>query len=783
MHIATGLSTTPDARAGALEAASAAARGLDGRPCDLAVLFASGAHLAAPDATLVAVHEMLSPMTLVGCGAGGVISDAREIEDGTAVSVWAASLGDGEVLPFHATVEEIEEGSGALSGLPDLEGAAGAILLADPFSFPTDAVLRFLSEASPLLPLLGGMASARTAENGPALFLGDEVVDGGAVGVRLDGVEILPCVSQGAAPIGPELTITAADGHVIGELAGKPALAKLREAIEGLSDDDRELVDGGLLMGIVVDANKPDYIQGDFLVSGLVGADPETGEVAVGAEVRPGQVVRLHARDASSADRDLHRALSVRMEALGGRQPAGALVFACNGRGSGMFGIPGHDAEALASELHGRAGGGLLRRGRDRAGRGRVLPAQLHGHGGGLRAVNLRGPQRPAHRRDRGHRPGDRAGAGRARRAARAHGPPRRRARAARGGGVAARAVACDLSRAEEVTRLLEDVGDADVLVANAALPASGVLTSFSVEEIDRALAVNLRAPIVLARALSVGMVARGHGHLVFVSSLSGKAASPARVGLLRDEVRPARLRARAARGPARQRRRGLDRVPRLHQRRGDVPRGRRQAPRLRRDADARAGRRRRRPGDRAQPLGGRRRAAQHAARRRRGRPRPRARGAHPAPPRLAGDRRRDGRGPAREALALGHVLGGAARGVAILHARGILAPAGPAGGGALRGVALTRDRGDRGQHLVGEPRAVGLGLGRGGDPDDDLVGVDLLERDVRLGADRRADAGVQQLLDLGRLDVGAQAGAQVDRGGLAQRHDGRGAARRCWGP
>ena len=224
VHIATGLSTTPDARAGALEAASAASRGLNGRSCDLAVLFASGAHLAAPEATLAAVHEMLNPMTLVGCGAGGVISDAREVEDGTAVSVWAASLGDGEVLPFHATVEEIEEGSGALSGLPELDGAAGAILLADPFSFPTDAVLRFLSEASPLLPLLGGMASARTADNTPALFLGEELVDGGAVGVRLDGIEILPCVSQGATPIGPELTITAADGHIIGELAGKPAL-------------------------------------------------------------------------------------------------------------------------------------------------------------------------------------------------------------------------------------------------------------------------------------------------------------------------------------------------------------------------------------------------------------------------------------------------------------------------------------------------------------------------------------------------------------------------------
>ena len=61
------------------------------------------------------------------------------------------------------------------------------------------------------------------------------------------------------------------------------------------------------------------------------------------------------------------------------------------------------------------------------------------------------------------------------------------------------------------------------MLIANAALPASGLLSSFSVEELDRALAVNLRAPIVLAQALSAGMAARGAGHLVFISSMSGK--------------------------------------------------------------------------------------------------------------------------------------------------------------------------------------------------------------------------------------------------------------------
>jgi uncharacterized protein len=88
------------------------------------------------------------------------------------------------------------------------------------------------------------------------------------------------------------------------------------------------------------------------------------------------------------------------------------------------------------------------------------------------------------------------------------------------------RAIAADLSVAGDVDRLLEEAGDVDVLVANAGLPGSGHIATFSVEEIDRALAVNLRAPMVMARRLAEPMAARGAGHLVLVSSLSGKAAS-----------------------------------------------------------------------------------------------------------------------------------------------------------------------------------------------------------------------------------------------------------------
>jgi small ligand-binding sensory domain FIST len=352
VRIGAAVSTLADIRAGAVEAATMAGAGLEGAACDVAVVFLSGAHLSDPDATLGGVHDTLAPKGLVGCGAAGTLGSGREIEEGTSIAVWAAALGGGRATPFHVDSD--------VSELPDLDGAAGAVLLTDPWSFEAEPVLRALSEAVPGLPLVGGLASARTADEARALFFDGEVIGSGAVGVRFDGVDLLPCVSQGAAPVGPELTITAGEGHVISELAGRPALEKLREVVLGLPREESALLESGLLLGLVVDANKPEYLQGDFLVRGVVGADPDSGALAIGADVRPGQVVRLHARDADSADRDLRDALAARREALGGPRPAGALVFTCNGRGRGMFGSRDHDAQALAEEFGGCPAAGFF---------------------------------------------------------------------------------------------------------------------------------------------------------------------------------------------------------------------------------------------------------------------------------------------------------------------------------------------------------------------------------------------------------------------------------------
>ncbi len=352
VRIGCGLSTGPDPRVAAIEAGTLARSALGDVGADIALVFCSGAHLAAPESTLEGVHEALSPPVLIGCGAAGVLGDGREVERGTAVAVWAAALGGGAAHPFHAVAGDGSDDI-AVHGLPDLAKATAVVLLPDPYSFPTDLALAQLARVAPGVPILGGLSSARTGDGEPALFLGDRVVDGGAVGVSFEGVEVIPCVSQGAAPVGPEMTVTRAEGNVITELAGQPALPRLRQAIENLDEIEREMVSNGLLLGIVIDGGKPEYQQGDFLVRGLVGADPDAGSIAVGAPVAAGSVVRLHARDARSADRDLRAALGLRREALGGARPAGALLFTCNGRGRSLFGESDHDASALDEELGG----------------------------------------------------------------------------------------------------------------------------------------------------------------------------------------------------------------------------------------------------------------------------------------------------------------------------------------------------------------------------------------------------------------------------------------------
>src|SRR5919204_381036 len=173
--------------------------------------------------------------------------------------------------------------------------------------------------------------------------------------------EGLAAVSErtGARPIGPEMVVTDAEENTIVELASKPALERLKEAIAELDFEERALAARGLLLGVVIDENKPAYGRGDFLIRGLLAVDDAAGTLTVGERVRVGQTVRLQVRDGESADEDLREALERQAGELPA-PPAGALVFTCNGRGRNMFSAPDHDAVAIDDAFRGAPAAGFF---------------------------------------------------------------------------------------------------------------------------------------------------------------------------------------------------------------------------------------------------------------------------------------------------------------------------------------------------------------------------------------------------------------------------------------
>lgn len=345
-RVGAGLATTERTGDAARVAAREAAEALGSDSVDLAYLFLSPAHLDDAETAVDAVRDELQPHTLLGCVAEGVLARDRELEEGPAAAVWAAALPGAQIESFHAVAMDTGD-EVVIAGVPDLAGADLVTLLVDPYTFPAAPLLAGLNEENPGLPLVGGLAVGGRETGEQALVIGDEVQPEGAVGAVLRNVAVRAVVSQGCAPIGRDAVITSAEGNVVYELAGEPALERLKSEISSLSPEEQLLAMRGLLAGLVIDENKPTYDRGDYLMRGLLGADEESGALAVGEQVRVGQTLRFHVRDARSADDDLQA--SVRH--LARERAAGALLFTCNGRGTNMFPDAGHDARVVTEAL------------------------------------------------------------------------------------------------------------------------------------------------------------------------------------------------------------------------------------------------------------------------------------------------------------------------------------------------------------------------------------------------------------------------------------------------
>jgi small ligand-binding sensory domain FIST len=317
-------------------------------------VFFSPHHLEAA-AEISSRVETLGARALLGCVGEGIICNGREVEQEPAICIWTGKWPHAvKITPFHIDLEQTPDGFTLLGWpdeLADAEPARSAVLaLGEPRTFPSDAFVQEVNEDYPRLRVLGGMASGAWDPGACRLFLNNRIVHSGAVGVLLEGnVGLRTIVSQGCRPIGEHLIVTRGRENVIEELGGKPALAQLQHVWQGLTPEDRELVQHGLHLGLVIDEYQDDFHSGDFLIRNLVGVDRKSGAIQIADHVRVGQTVQFHVRDAHTADEDLSRLLDV-LNASERRSQAG-LVFSCNGRGTRLFASADHDAGAIRKAL------------------------------------------------------------------------------------------------------------------------------------------------------------------------------------------------------------------------------------------------------------------------------------------------------------------------------------------------------------------------------------------------------------------------------------------------
>ena len=258
------------------------------------MLFASTHHASQMDEAAAQVCRSIGSEILLGCTGESIIGDAREIEQSPAISLWLAAMPATTVTAMHLDFQQTHEGGtfvGWPANLPDTwPSGAAMLMLGEPYSFPADELVRRINEDHAGVPVLGGMASGGVSPGENRLILGSHVYDSGAVAVLIHGaVRIRSVVSQGCRPIGQPFVVTRAEANVIQELGGAPPLKRLQEVYDSLSAQEQQMVRSGVHVGRVLSEYREKFERGDFLVRNVIGADPNTGAIAVGDFVRPGQ--------------------------------------------------------------------------------------------------------------------------------------------------------------------------------------------------------------------------------------------------------------------------------------------------------------------------------------------------------------------------------------------------------------------------------------------------------------------------------------------------------------
>jgi small ligand-binding sensory domain FIST len=327
-------------------------------PAQFAFVFLSGASLSEKISDIVDLWQDISGgIPFFGGSAESVVGTRIEIEGACAASIMLVN--DMDVLPKTYELECIKTPDGpSVMGLTEellAELNDGLMVVACPVSFSVELLASALeyeknSPRDAVVPILGGYCSSQDWQSPSIMFCGDRVLTRGAAVLTLPkNWKWQTILSQGCRPIGDPLVITQMDEQAIVSLGGKPAMKQLRELYERLPTQEQEMVSNSLMVGRAISEYSETFSHGEFLIRAVQGVDPSNQGLIVTDRFQVGQTIRFHVRDADAATADLQHLLGVFRDSE--TQPAGALLFTCNGRGSRMFDVESHDTMTIDSYL------------------------------------------------------------------------------------------------------------------------------------------------------------------------------------------------------------------------------------------------------------------------------------------------------------------------------------------------------------------------------------------------------------------------------------------------
>ena len=293
---------------------------------------------------------------LAGCSSQSLIVGEHEVEQNAGLSLGLYALPGAELKAVHFTQEQVEEANGPgywrLETGIEPDHSNGWLVFIDPFHLDSETWLRTWNEAYAPAPILGGLASGDFNEQATQVYLNGEVYDEGGVAISVGGdVRLVGVTSQGCTPIGDTWTLTKVEHNIIHQIGNRPAYEVLAETFNQLTPEQQKGARGNLFIGLVVNEYLEDFHRGDFLIRNLLGADPRSGSIAVGALPRQGQTVQFQRRSKEAATEDMEELLARAHKQLGGTPIYGGCLCSCNGRGKNLFDRPDHDAQLVQQRL------------------------------------------------------------------------------------------------------------------------------------------------------------------------------------------------------------------------------------------------------------------------------------------------------------------------------------------------------------------------------------------------------------------------------------------------